>query len=149
MKYLLIIFLILGIQGCATSENAPQIKTTYFANAQVNPNIMNKPAPLVVTMYQLKTDSIIKNTDFISLYTDPKAALESSIISREQIEIKPNQQIETTQDLDPDTRYLAIIAAYRDIDNAQWRKLIKVKNNAKSLKLQITFGKKEIDIQQG
>lgn len=141
-----VIFIIL-LQGCAKKEAFPQINTTYVANNETNPDISRRPSPVVVMLFQLSSDTAFKNADFFSLYNNAKTTLGASYLYQEQIEIKPNQQIVSNQDILPDTRFIAVIAAYRDIDNSQWRKWIAV-DGTKSFKMQVLLGKNDIKLQK-
>jgi type VI secretion system protein VasD len=57
-------------------------------------------------------------------------ALEADLINREEFQLKPGDRKEFEQELDPETAYLGVLAAYRDIDNAVWRKTVQLEPNS-------------------
>lgn len=133
------------LSACGSKSNIHYLPITYIADNQINPDIYNKPSPLVVTVFQLKSLTNFKNSDFFSLYQKPKITLGDDYLSQEQIEIRPNQKMVSSLELLPETRYLAVIAAYRDIDKAQWNRVIKL-NNRKKLQLVIKLDASNITL---
>lgn len=142
---LFFIFLLLGCSSSTAGFN--RLTTVYIASSYINPDINDQPSPLVVTLYQLKTDAVFKDADFFSVYNDPKATLGDDLIMRDQVEIEPNQKITKIQDISSDTHNIGIVAAYRDLHNAQWRQIVSIqkakdtrmiiKLNALSIKCEI------------
>lgn len=146
LKLIISVTSVLLITSCAKIENFPQITANYIASEQLNPDLTNHPSPLVVNLYQLKTDTKFKDADFFKLFNDSKTFLGQDLLTEDQVEVKPNDQLETSIDLLPETRYIAVVAAYRDIDNSQWNKLLKIKNH-ESVKIKILLGRKDVVLQ--
>jgi type VI secretion system protein VasD len=90
-------------------------------SADVNPDSQNRPAPIVVRVYQLKDDAAFKDADFFALYDKEQATLAAALVSREEYELAPGEHRTVDFLLPHDTRYVGVAAAYRDIRNAQWR----------------------------
>jgi len=112
---------------------------------------MNRPSPVVVRIYQLKDDAAFKHADFFALYDKQEATLSTALISREEYELSPEERRTTNFTLSPETHFLGVAAAYRDIRNAQWRALLlmgnKVTINAvKDHQLIIAIGRSEVRI---
>lgn len=129
--WILAIWIIISlVQGCSSSTaRFNKLTTIYVASSYINPDINDQPSPLVVTLYQLRADSVFKDADFFSIYNNPKVTLGDDLIVRDQIEIEPNQKITKIQDMSFDTHCIGIVAAYRDLQNAQWRKIISIQKN--------------------
>jgi type VI secretion system protein VasD len=130
-QYLNICFLVITLamllSACQTNK-VTKLNATYYASIDLNPDINARPSPLVVNIYQLKSLTPFRNLDFFSLNSNPKMALGDSLLFQEQIEIRPNQVLETELMLSPDIRYLAFVAAYRNIEAATWQTMIPLKS---------------------
>ena|SRR6185312_1697241 len=133
MKYLLACIFIL-LTACSTSP--PQLKAQLTAVNFLNPNINNRPSPVVVTVLQLKSPTIFQQTNFFALYNNPIGILGSDLLDKREIEVQPNQRLELQQNLAQETNFIGVIAAFRNPDRAQWRQLITV-NTGHDAKLQI------------
>jgi len=47
--------------------------------------------------------------------------LGAELLAQDELKLEPDQARHYVRELQPTTRYLGIIAAYQDIDNARWR----------------------------
>ena len=70
--------------------------------------------------------SVFENADFYSLYDEEAATLGSDLIGRDEFEIRPGDERRYERELDLMTRYLGVVAAFRDLENARWRSFTKV-----------------------
>ena len=100
------------------------------AESDLNPDYGGRPSPLVVRIYELKNTVAFENADFFKLYESDVGTLEADLINREEFQLKPGDRKEFEQELDPATAYLGVLAAYRDIDNAVWRKTVQLEPNS-------------------
>lgn len=141
MKYLthyisVSLLLLLGLAACSSNPKLPQIETTLQAVNFLNPNIYNQPSPVVVTLYQLKSPMAFEQANFYALYSKPAAVLGDDLVDQREVEIRPRQSLFIQQALAPSASYLGIIAAFRDPDTAQWRRIIAMPN-AKKITLRV------------
>jgi type VI secretion system protein VasD len=97
------------------------VKLTLAASPDVNPDEQNRASPIVVRIYQLKDDAAFKDADYFALYEKEAATLSSALIARVEFELSPGEKRTVDYSVSPDTRYIGVAAAYRDIRNAQWR----------------------------
>lgn len=140
INLLMLLSMVAFLVSCSTGGDA-QVKMTYQAAKTLNPDINNNPAPLVVLIYQLKTPTTFQAATFFPLYTQPVQAIGEALIDKQQIEIKPGQTLTVTQTVFPDTAYLGLIAAYREIDKTNWRVVLRMpKKRPKSLMIYLTTG---------
>lgn len=124
--YALTILLLL-LSGCMTKEIPPtQLTAIFQASYGLNPNSNDKPSPIIVRIYELKTLAQFQNSNFFALYDDDLKALAADMISRDELEFRPGEERTIKRELDPATRFLGLIAAYRDLENAQWRVATKI-----------------------
>ncbi|HMD73040.1 MAG TPA: type VI secretion system lipoprotein TssJ [Steroidobacteraceae bacterium] len=111
--------------ACASAPK-PQpvnVKLNIVVSADVNPDAQNRPSPIVVRIYQLKDDAAFKDADFFALYDKEEATLAASLGSRAEYELAPGESRSVDYSVSPDTRFIGVIAAYRNIRDAQWRAL--------------------------
>ena len=97
---------------------------TIAASADANPDSSGRPSPVVVRVYQLKTDAAFTASEFFPLFDDEQKVLGAELISRDEFVLAPAEQRTIDVALSGETRYLGAIAAFRDIRNAQWRVLV-------------------------
>jgi type VI secretion system protein VasD len=96
---------------------------TIAVSADVNPDSQMRPSPIVVRLYQLKDDAAFKAADFYALYDKDQGTLGAALVSREDFEFAPGERHSADMALSTDAQFIGVIAAYRDIRNAQWRTL--------------------------
>jgi len=122
-----IVFLLTGcaaLVACSSPPPKPQpvnLKLNITASADVNPDAQNRPSPVVIRIYQLKDDAGFKGADFFALYDKEEATLAAALVSRVEFELAPGEKKTVDYSVSPDTRFVGVAAAYRDIRNAQWR----------------------------
>ncbi len=111
-----------------TIAAAPDAKTsaplTITASADANPDRTGRPSPVVVRVYQLKTDAAFSAASFADLYENEEKALGAELISRDEFVMEPKQSRTLNVAIAGDTRFVGAIAAFRDIQNAEWRVLV-------------------------
>ena len=94
------------------------------ASEDANPDSSGRPSPIVVRVYQLKTDAAFNAAEFFPLFDDEQKVLGAELISRDEFVLAPAETRTIDVALSGDTRYVGAVAAFRDIRNAQWRVLV-------------------------
>jgi type VI secretion system protein VasD len=120
----LVLGCVLVLAACATSRSdAPPVRTkTYLqAEADLNPDASGRASPVVVRVFELKSDAEFVAADFFALYEREREALGSSLLSRQEYVLKPGEWRELWLPVPRDTAYIGVIAAFRDIRTARWR----------------------------
>lgn len=99
------------------------IRLTLQAAADVNPDSSSRPSPVVVRVYLLKNDALFKAAEFFALYDDEKTALKDDLIAKStEFTLRPGESMPAPEFLpSPESRFLGVIAAFRDYRNADWR----------------------------
>jgi type VI secretion system protein VasD len=97
---------------------------TISTSADINPDANGRPSPIVVRVYQLKTDASFNAAEFFTLFDDDKKALGPELISRDEFVLGPGERRTIDVTVAGETRYVGAVAAFRDIRNAQWRVLV-------------------------
>ncbi|KVA46774.1 hypothetical protein WI61_08110 [Burkholderia cepacia] len=110
------------LAGCVTQQT-PLPATTFNlkASPELNLNGEGRPSPVVVRIYQLAKHDDFDRAGFFDLYDHDRDVLGTTAVARTDIAIHPGEQLQFSRQLDPRTRDLAVMAAYREIDGAHWR----------------------------
>lgn len=113
--------------GCASAPPPPLVlepvtlAVTLVARDDVNPDLHGRPSPLSVRVFELRSTSGFDAADFFSLYDRDQATLSTELLAREQYILKPGETQSYTRKAQGDTRYLGVLAAYRDLEHSVWR----------------------------
>ena len=102
---------------------APVTRLSLAVSADVNPDSQGRPSPIVVRIYQLKDDAAFQGADYFALFDKEQATLAGALVSRQEYELRPGEQRMLDYAVAPETLFLGVAAAYRDIRNAQWHAL--------------------------
>lgn len=125
----LIALVMLSLSGCSFIKPSGPAAHIHIQAAQfLNPNIHNQASPIMVTIYQLKNPYSFRQATYSTLAKNSADVLGRDLIDLSTIEVRPAEQKSIYQALSPNTQYLGIVAAYRQIDHATWRSTVKVVN---------------------
>ncbi len=106
-----------------TSDSPPdptRLEAVIEVSANINPDTQNRPSPLVVRVYELASASGFNNADFFDLY-DEAATVQTNILGRDEFTVMSLDKLSVERKLHPSTRFIGVIAAYREIDETAWR----------------------------
>jgi type VI secretion system protein VasD len=98
-----------------------KLELSVVASTGVNPDDQKRAAPIVVRIYELKTDGVFNSADFFSLQDKDKTALADDLVTRQQFQLRPGESKSIKTRADPATTSVGILAAYRDLPNSVWR----------------------------
>ncbi len=135
LQLLSYIFICTLLSACSSSSWAifpTRINSQILASFDINPDANNRPSPLVIRIYELKSISAFNDADFFKLYDEEAATLGGDMLSREEFELSPGQGREVTRTANDKARYFAVIAAFRNIDQARWRASTTLELNSKN-----------------
>jgi len=111
--------------ACASSPPKPaRTRLTVAATADTNPDANGRPSPVVVRVYQLKADVAFNAAEFFALFDDEMKVLGPDLIGRNEYTMAPSERRTLELDVSADAKFVGVIAAYRDIRNAQWRTIV-------------------------
>lgn len=110
--------------GCAKPPPPPpvtEIAGVMQAAAALNPSVSGRASPLMLRIYELKSATAFNAADFVSLYQCDQAELGADLVARDEFILVPGERREFVRRAAPETRYLGVLAAYRDLERARWR----------------------------
>ncbi len=134
----------LAMASCGGPPKPAQVKGTIQASPQANPSASKRPSPLLLRVYELKSAALFNSADFMSLYQRDQAELASDMVAKEEFVLAPGESRAFTKTLSPDTRFLGVVAAYRDVEHARWRSVVAVRPGKKH---QITIHAGELAVE--
>ena len=129
-RILALILLVSLLIGCNSSPEKPENEVpvpqvaadiNITASTLVNPDINNRPSPVVIRIYELKSLGVYAESDFYGLFEDYESILGEDLISSEQFHLNPGDMRIVKNSISPETQYIAVIVAFRDINRAMWR----------------------------
>ncbi|APC90026.1 type VI secretion system lipoprotein TssJ [Vibrio parahaemolyticus] len=125
-SFLLFIFLVL--MGCSAANLVvdPYADLEITANHNINPDSNGRPSPVVVHVFELTSKTLFESQDFFSIYEEHEKVLGPDLVNKYEISLTPGQKEIYQASMSPKTEYLGIVAAFRDIENSNWRQVIKV-----------------------
>jgi type VI secretion system protein VasD len=144
---LTLLVLALALGSCAKPPPPPPKPTILQINLAVAPNVnpdaRGRPSPIVARMFELKSLAIFQSTDFFSLFDRDKESLGNDLVAKEEFVLQPGESRMFKRELQPDTRFVAVVAAYRDIERSRWRASMPVPLNETT---RVTISVQERDI---
>jgi type VI secretion system protein VasD len=97
------------------------LQVTLVASEDVNPDIRGRASPLSVRIMELRSRSAFDASDFFSLYEREQATLGTELLAKEQYILRPGDTQGYTRKAQGETRFLGVVAAYRDLEGSTWR----------------------------
>ena len=95
--------------------------------ADINPDDDNKPSPLFIRMYELKSTRMFKKANFIDIYEKDKEVLGADMISKQRLKrMKPGESRNENFVLDKGTRYVGLYAEFLQYKKSGFKLLIPV-----------------------
>ena len=121
-----------ALAGCASGPPKPaEVAGSIQAAPDVNPSAARRPSPIVVRVYELKSVAVFNAADFMSMYQKDQAELGADLVGKEEFALAPGETKTFAKKLSPDTRFLGVVAAYRDLERSRWRATVAIQPGQK------------------
>lgn len=118
------------VAGCGTFGSKPaRVEGSIAAAAGLNPSVNDRPSPLLLRIYELRSPTAFNQADFMSLYQSDQATLAADLVVREEMMLQPGEVRPFNKQLSPETRFIGVIAFYRNLERATWRAVVPVAPN--------------------
>ncbi len=132
------------LSACASPPKPASVTGTIQASAQINPSASKRPSPLLIRIYELKSAATFNAADFMSLYQRDQAELAADLLAKEEFVLNPGETKTFAKTLAPDTRFLGVVAAYRDLEHAKWRSVVAIQPSQPQ-KVTVTAGELAVE----
>lgn len=96
------------------------------ATADVNPDMQGRPSPVILHILELNSTEQFNRLDYMSLTQPSGAAMGTEMLGKNQVILQPGETKTLPMELNPLTTAIGLVAGFRDIDNAAWRKVIPI-----------------------
>ena len=124
---LLVIAASFTLASCAAKPPEDvQIKGSIEAVASVNPDSLGRPSPLQVKIFQLGAKDKFEAADYFALADASEATLGADMLGVQAMMLSPGEIKPYEGEFDPATRFIGVIAGYREIHQAQWRAIVEM-----------------------
>jgi type VI secretion system protein VasD len=141
--------LAVALLGCAGGPPKPaQVTGTIQASAAINPSASKRPSPLLLRVYELKSAAAFNAADFMSLYQRDQTELGGDLLGKEEFVLVPGESKAFAKTLQPDTRFLGVLAAFRDLEHSRWRGIVAIQPGQKQ-QVQIRAEELSVDVAAG
>ena len=127
-RALLLLGLLLAA-GCGSSP--PLLRGAINVEPNVNPDRAGRPSPIVVRVYELKSVAAFNGADFFALFDNEQATLSGELVGREEFQLQPGETRQYQRQLQPDTKFIGVVGAFRDLEQARWRQTAPVPKKSK------------------
>ena len=142
----LLIVVAVMLNGCSwLMSDVTKVDMRIITGGDVNPDDGGRPSPVVVRLIELKSASTFQSADFFALYNDPKQTLGPDLVSSEEFEFKPGDVQDLRFSLHPDSGFVGVMAAYRQLDKVTWRMILPIRLREKN-QLTVLLNRRGIEL---
>ncbi len=121
---------LIALSGCKSPPAPPpsitRVSGSVVASQGLNPSVSQRPSPLLMRIYELRSMSAFNQADFMSLYRGDVNALGPDLVAKEEFFLQPGESRPMLKVLAPETRFLGVVAIYRDLEKATWRTVVHI-----------------------
>lgn len=117
------------LAGCSSAPKPTVISGSVQASTGLNPSVSQRPSPLLVRVYELKSAAAFSAADFMSLHQSDQTALGADLVAKEEMMLQPGETRPYEKRLSDQTRFVGVFAGYRNLEQARWRAISPVEPN--------------------
>lgn len=132
--------------ACSSADkNIDQMNVSLVMTSSLstNPDIKKQAAPVSVSIYQLKSVDAFQNSDYFSLVEGHDTFLANELTKTDKIMLRPGESRKLEIHADADVIALGFVAAYRDLEHADWQKIYYLKKEDQRPWYKKIFSKKQ------
>ena len=140
----ILFFVMLLLSGCSSEPEKPApekpvtvaepppkappstVQLHMLVSEQANPDLNGRPSPIVIRIYELKSLGKFEEADFYKLFENYDSYLGPELTGTEQYHLKPGDVNIIKRTLSAETKYIGVLAAFRDTNQALWKDTIQL-----------------------
>ncbi|MDS0794251.1 type VI secretion system lipoprotein TssJ [Burkholderia pseudomultivorans] len=128
-------------------SNVTTLNVDVSASASINSDESGRPAPVVVRIYQLRDRKAFDSASLADLLTNDRALLGQDLAAELSAVLNPGASASLSQRMQPRTKYVAIVALYRNADTGgAWKRVIATKQLHADAVLGVTLDENRISL---
>ena len=122
-KLFISIIIVFTFSACSTTAKVwpPFDKLEITADEGMNPDGKGVPSPMQLKVYELSERETFDNLNFDRAFNQAKSLLSDTLLTEKSLTLQPNVTLKHKIDLNKETQFIAVVAGFIDIDNAQWK----------------------------
>lgn len=117
-----VLLALLLLNGCSS----PRIGLEVASLPNVNPDSSSRPSPVIVKIYEMRNDMAFRQGDFQTLFMEPMKVLGADLVATDELTFVPGEARTIAYSPMPETRYVGILAGFRQMERARWRTTLPV-----------------------
>lgn len=118
--------MVVSLVACSGAPKATTVNGSIEAAMGLNPSVTQRPSPLMLRIYELKSAATFNQADFMSLYQSDQVTLGADLVAKEEMMLQPGESRPYTKKLSAETRFVGVFGAYRNLEQATWRSIAAV-----------------------
>jgi type VI secretion system protein VasD len=124
--YAVVGFLTVSLLNACGSATPPLLQGTIKVDQAANPDLNGRASPVVVRVYELRSPAAFSGADFFSLFEKESETLAGDLVGREEYVLRPAETRPYRRQLQPDTKFIGVVGAFRDLEHSRWRQVAPV-----------------------
>lgn len=139
---IIMLFLLLVLTGCGLTQSIKEssselaeklfykrvkvLRLDIVPRSDINLDDNQQALSIVLRVYQLKDRQMFDQLDYTTLLKSDSELLQQDLLARRELSLRPNANASITQQMEDETRYVAIAGFFRNPDLVQndWRLVI-------------------------
>lgn len=123
---LLAITAAIALSACASSATtkASPYRIEFQAARDVNGDSRQRPSPVLVKVYALRSPASFQAADFFALQSQPEQILGKDLLEMDQLVLAPGESRSIKKPGNPEVTAIGIVAEYRLLEKNKWRDLV-------------------------
>jgi type VI secretion system protein VasD len=111
----------LGGNSQPAQKEQAKLDISIEADRDLNTDNKGRGAPMLLRVYELKSDVAFQEADFFALQNTDKAVLGADLLAVDQFIMRPGETRKIQRKSNPETTAIAVFAGYRDLPTSVWR----------------------------
>ncbi len=129
----------------APAPEGATVRATVIASPLINPDLNQRPSPVLVRLYQLTNPDAFEASDFASLFEKDEATLGPAMLAKRELIIAPGGIQVVNAELKPDALFVGAVVGYRNFEKATWKALFPIAGK-KSTPIRVNVGALAVEL---
>lgn len=148
-KFPALILALLFLAGGCARDKAPDpspVSLELSAATDANPDRNERPSPVLVRVYELRSPGAFETADFFAMLEQDKAVLGGEMVNSWEFQLDPGESTRLDASFQASSGFIGVFAAFRDIERAQWRAVSPIRPGREN-EMAVTVGRLDVSIE--